>query len=148
MHDEILEMLETWDEQEWDEGLGHVLFKALREWGADVDGALDRFLDDDALYAKCVLRFSQDDVFLRFEKSLEDGNFHKAFEAIHSMKGTCAILNLYPLGKPVKEVTEFLRVQQLPPRELMDEYHQLLSDYRSLVEKQVEIRLEQRKLEQ
>lgn len=69
------------------------LWKAMDECGADKNTLSERFVNDIALYYSCMADFLKDEAFDRLRKALEEGDYQKAFEAAHSLKGTSG--NIY-----------------------------------------------------
>ena len=94
----------------------------LRAWGADVDEALPRCLNNEAFYLKLVTKAVQEPSFDRLREAIEAGNLDKAFDQAHALKGVTGTLALTPIDKPVREITELLR-----SRTVMD-YQPLLSE--------------------
>ena len=81
----------------------------LRTWGANVDEALVRCLNNEAFYLKLTDKAIRDPNFERLAEALSAGNLDKAFESAHALKGITANLALTPILKPVSEMTELLR---------------------------------------
>ena len=81
----------------------------LRTWGANVDEALVRCLNNEAFYMKLTDKAIRDPNFERLAEALSAGNLDKAFESAHALKGITANLALTPILKPVSEMTELLR---------------------------------------
>lgn len=67
----------------------------LERAGIDVADALARFMDNEALMLKFLLRFPEDKNFSQLEQALADGDATRAFEAAHTLKGVA--------GKPVHD---------------------------------------------
>jgi HPt (histidine-containing phosphotransfer) domain-containing protein len=82
---------------------------ALKDWGADVDEALVRCLNNENFYLMLVQKAVQDQNFDRLPEAVATGDLEKAFEAAHALKGVMANLALTPILKPVQEITELLR---------------------------------------
>jgi len=82
---------------------------SLKNWGADVDEALIRCLNNEAFYLKLVGKTLEDPSFSRLPEAVRAGDLAKAFEAAHALKGVLANLALTPLLQPVQEITELLR---------------------------------------
>ncbi len=82
---------------------------ALRAWGADVDEALVRCLNNEAFYMRLVQKAVQDPAFERLPEAVAAGDLDKAFDAAHALKGVMANLALTPICRPVQEITELLR---------------------------------------
>ena len=82
---------------------------ALREWGANVDEAMERCLNNEAFYLRLVGKAMEDPGFERLEEAVHAGDLEKAFDAAHALKGVTANLALTPILTPVQEITELLR---------------------------------------
>ena len=98
---------------------------ALRAWGADVDEALARCLNNESFYLMLVQKSVKDPNFDRLPEAVAAGDLDKAFEAAHALKGVMANLALAPICKPVQEITELLRSRAAT------DYAPLLSEIRS-----------------
>ena len=83
----------------------------LRAWGADVDEAMARCLNNEAFYLRLVDKGLQDPSFDRLKEAIAAGDLDKAFEAAHALKGVLANLALTPILDPVREITELLRAR-------------------------------------
>ena len=81
----------------------------LDAYGADVDGALDRFLGDEELYAECLETFAADEGFAALGLALKEADTKRAFETAHMLKGVSANLGLTPMTEAVCAVVEPLR---------------------------------------
>ncbi|MEG2038015.1 MAG: Hpt domain-containing protein [Ruthenibacterium sp.] len=85
------------------------LLENLRLYGADVSGALERFVDDEQLYADCLRLFMADDCFASLQSALECGDESAAFESAHTLKGVAGNLGLTPLYQSLCTLVEVLR---------------------------------------
>ena len=94
----------------------------LRAWGADVDEALPRCLNNEGFYLKLVGKAVEEPAFDRLREAVEAGNLAAAFDQAHALKGVTGNLALTPIDKPVREMTEHLRAR----REM--DYQPLLSE--------------------
>ena len=81
----------------------------LRGWGANVNEALERCLNNEAFYLRLVDKALQDPNFDRLKDAVGSGDLDKAFDAAHALKGVLANLALVPVLTPVREMTELLR---------------------------------------
>jgi len=81
-----------------------MLLESLKNWGADVSGALERFSGDETLYLECLSLFVADDHFSALAKSLATKNYNEAFEHIHSIKGVAGNMGLNPMYKAACEL--------------------------------------------
>lgn len=85
------------------------LIEEIRAYGADVDGALERFLDDEDLYEKCLLTFVDDESFAGLKEALDGKDYEQAFNCAHTLKGVAANLGLTPLYEAIVGIVEPLR---------------------------------------
>jgi HPt (histidine-containing phosphotransfer) domain-containing protein len=109
-----------------DEEEGQMLsIEAMRGWGANVDEALVRCLNNENFYLMLVQKAVQDQNFDRLPEAVAAGDLDKAFDAAHALKGVTANLALTPILKPVQEITELLRGRT------ETDYAPLLSEIRS-----------------
>ena len=83
----------------------------LREWGANVDEALVRCLNNESFYLMLVNKAMKDNPVGQLKEAVEAGDLDKGFEIAHSLKGVMANLALTPICKPVNEITELLRAR-------------------------------------
>lgn len=83
--------------------------RVLIENGADVEGTLHRFMGNEALFQKFLLKFKDDTNYAGLTESLDSGNYEEAFKYAHTLKGVSANLGLDPIGRPVSALTELLR---------------------------------------
>ncbi len=81
----------------------------LRAWGANVDEALVRCLNNESFYLMLVNKAMQDASFDKLQAAVEAGDLATGFEIAHSLKGVTANLALMPIYKPVEQITELLR---------------------------------------
>ena len=89
-----------------------ILMKRLDEYGADVEGAMARFLNDEELYESCFASFLKDEVFFRLSEALECGDYERAFEAAHTLKGVAGNMGLTPMYCAVCAIVEPLRKKE------------------------------------
>lgn len=83
----------------------------LRAYGANVDEGLARCVGNEALYLRLVGTVQVETGFDTLQKAIEDKRLKDAFEAAHSLKGVLGNLAITPLYEPMREITEFLRVE-------------------------------------
>lgn len=82
----------------------------LRESGIEIDGMLERFMDNEAMIQRFMLKFLDDQNMIKLQEALESGDTDTAFRAAHTLKGLCRNLSLQSLDKVSSEITELLRV--------------------------------------
>lgn len=81
----------------------------LRAHGADMNGAMNRLVGDEELYAVCLGLFLEDPAFAALGAALNAGDDAAAFEAAHSLKGVAGNLGLTRLYQLSGELVEPLR---------------------------------------
>ncbi|MEG1782935.1 MAG: Hpt domain-containing protein, partial [Oscillospiraceae bacterium] len=102
----------------------------LREYGADVSGAMERFLNDEDLYKVCYDVLLQDEAFENLGEALKEQNYEVAFECAHTLKGVIGNMGLSPIYKVVCGIVEDLRQKEV--KGLNDSYKELMSQLEEL----------------
>ena len=83
--------------------------ESLRGWGANVDEAMVRCLNNEAFYLKLVDKAMRDAPFDKRREAVEAGDLDNGFSFAHAIKGVAANLALTPICKPIEQITELLR---------------------------------------
>ncbi len=83
--------------------------KILTEAGIEPDSAIERFMGNEGLYFKYLLRFTGDENYRRLCEAIDAGDCKSAFEASHTLKGVCGNLSLTGMEKIVRDQVEYLR---------------------------------------
>ena len=107
-----------------------MIFQTLEEWGCDVEGALDRFLDDKELYVTCLRTVVEDANFAKLGSALDEQNVSQAFDYAHTLKGVFANLGLTPMFVIVETIVEPLRAGS--GKNLEEPYEHLLASNEKL----------------
>ncbi|MEG2660329.1 MAG: Hpt domain-containing protein [Oscillospiraceae bacterium] len=81
----------------------------LKGYGADVDGAMGRFLDDVDLYKSCFASFLNDEAFQKLGSAILNSDYEKAFEYAHTLKGVTGNMGLTPLYNTICTTVDVLR---------------------------------------
>lgn len=81
----------------------------LRDFGVDMDTAMQRCVNNEALFIKLAKKIPDMKQFDELKEALNNKDLDKAFELAHALKGIIANLAITPLEKPVAEMTELLR---------------------------------------
>ncbi len=84
--------------------------ETLYEMGADVPGALNRFIDNAELYKKFLRKFPEDGSFPGLMANLSEDKVKDAFYFAHTLKGVAANLGFVNLTDVLHPVVEDLRV--------------------------------------
>ncbi|MEF9920142.1 MAG: Hpt domain-containing protein [Erysipelotrichaceae bacterium] len=108
------------------------LMKQLKNYGADIDGIMNRFLEDEALYESCFKTFLKDDSFVKLGEAIEELNYEQAFEYAHTLKGVSGNMGLIPLYDYVCRIVEELRAKEYETLE--SDYHEMMKQYKRLEE--------------
>lgn len=85
----------------------------LTEAGIQVETALGRFMGNEALFLKFLLRFPADPSYSQLREALQQEDLQQAFTAAHTLKGTAGNLSLEELYHPVSLAVEDLRAGNL-----------------------------------
>lgn len=96
----------------------------LKKWGCDIDGAMERFMEDEEFYISCLDLIVSDENFDKLGKALKDKNYTAAFDCAHALKGVVANMGLTPLYDTVVKIVEPLRSGQAD--KLLPSYKKLL----------------------
>lgn len=109
--------------------------KLLEENGFDVVGTMKRFLNNDALYMKCLKKFLDDESFVKLKSAYESGNCEEAFKAAHTMKGFVSNLGINRLYDAINPMVEKLRIGNLDIAEELKIAEELYHNAYELIEK-------------
>lgn len=102
------------------------LLDRCREYGADVEGTMERLMDDEELFEMCMMQFSQDEGFAGLKGAIESKDYKAAFEYAHALKGVAGNLGLTPLFNAISEMVEALRIDDYSHVE--DQYAQIVKE--------------------
>lgn len=88
------------------------LIKRLEEYGCDMEGTMERFLDDKKMYFICLNQMLEDPAFEELGKALSEKQIEAAFDYAHTLKGVLANMGIIPIYNIVIQIVEPLRVGQ------------------------------------
>lgn len=100
------------------------LIEKLSAYGGDMEGTLDRFVGDAALYETCFATFLTDEAFPDLGAALDASNYEKAFEYAHTLKGVTGNMGLTPLYRVICQIVEDLRARHVD--HLQEHYAEVL----------------------
>lgn len=83
--------------------------KQLLECGADIETTVKRFMGNEALYEKFVMKFLDDKNCEGIKANLEKGDYKEVFNCAHALKGVSANLGLDPITAIAAELCDLLR---------------------------------------
>lgn len=69
-------------------------FTLLKQAGMNTDTAIERFMGNEALYAKMLKKFLDDKTFESLVAAVAEGSGTPALEASHTLKGLCGNLSI------------------------------------------------------
>ena len=81
----------------------------LESLGVDLEETLERFVDNEELYLRCLGKLLQDKNYNGMFEAISAKNASAAFDAAHALKGVTANLGLNRLYLEMKEITEVFR---------------------------------------
>ena len=85
---------------------------ALKEAGADSDGALRRLSGNISLYQKILRMFPQDETYKQIEPALQANDWAALLAAAHTLKGVAGNLGLIPLSNACSDTVTLLRAER------------------------------------
>lgn len=83
--------------------------KKLEAAGVETSSALERFMNNDALFEKYLKKFTTNPTYAQLKDALEKKDCKACFEATHALKGNTGTLSLMPLYKLFCEQTDYFR---------------------------------------
>lgn len=101
-----------------------MLLEELRNWGCDVEGALERFVGDEDLYKMCLNTVLEDKSFAGLGEALNAEQVKEAFDCAHTLKGVLANMGLTPMFDITVQIVEPLRAGEVAG--LLPIYEELL----------------------
>lgn len=104
----------------------------LRNWGCDIDGAFERFLNDGDLYDECLMMFVEDENIDALKDHINDKDQQVPFVIVHTLKGVTGNLGLTPLYESLVILCENLRNNKYDPKSGI--YERVQSDLDKFVE--------------
>lgn len=107
-----------------------ILIEQLQTYGADIKGAMSRFLDDEELYDSCFTAFLEDPCFAQLGQALEKKDDQEAFDAAHTLKGVAGNMGLTPMYEAISDLVESLRKEE--HSHLQEQYTQIIAQYHVL----------------
>jgi len=78
----------------------------LTSLGVDIEPTLERFVENEALYFKCLRTFVSNHDYPDLLSAIECGDVNMCFDAAHALKGVTANLGFNNLYEQIKIITE------------------------------------------
>ncbi len=114
--------------------------KTLEENGIDVDTVLKRFLGNEAMFMKFIIKFLDDKSYEGVIENIEKRDYEEAFKSAHSLKGVTANLGIEPIRAVAAQITDMLRnkpaeeVDVLQLDECKNKLQEAYDSFRKIVE--------------
>lgn len=86
--------------------------KQLVANGADVETTINRFMGNEGLYVKFLMKFQDDKNYESIQEHIAAGQYGDAFNDAHTLKGVSANLGLNPIYEGASRLVELLRGKQ------------------------------------
>ncbi len=86
-----------------------VIKDKLLSVGIEVDEALERMMNNEAIYFKFLKKFIEDENFEQLQMCLSVKDYENAFRYVHTLKGLTGNLSINSIYRCTQELTEILR---------------------------------------
>ncbi len=103
----------------------------LTDAGVDVDGVLQRFMNNEALAERFLKKFPDDATFGKLEEAIDAGDYEEAFKEVHTLKGVAGNLGLTRLFACASDMTEKLRRNETDTAR--DDFKEMKAVYNALI---------------
>lgn len=100
----------------WRRGKGMVVImdkEELMKFGIDYDQGIKRFMGNEELFKKFLIKFKNDNSYSRLMKALKEDNCQEAYNEAHTLKGVAANLSMINLLEIVSEMSKILHDGEL-----------------------------------
>ena len=108
------------------------LKQELCSWGIDWPDVSARFMGNDDLVIKFMLKFADDHSMEELTGALAEGDTENAFKAIHTLKGVAGNLGMNVIHDDVYTLTEILRAGAMDGAK--EKYDRIKTKYDELIE--------------
>jgi HPt (histidine-containing phosphotransfer) domain-containing protein len=105
--------------------------KALEAAGVSYEIGLERFMGNEALYEKFLIKFLSDSSYPTFIESMKKGDMKQAERAVHTLKGTAGNLSIDPLFCSADVVVKAIR-SKAPDDRIQELCKNLHKDYHAI----------------
>lgn len=104
--------------------------RQLLACGVELNTTLERFMNNEDLYDKFLVKFLDDKNFYELKKNIESKNYEDAFANAHTLKGVAANLGLGSLYDILVDMVEELRDNSYDAKN--NKFKQLEDNYNEL----------------
>jgi len=85
------------------------MLQKIKALGANTDDGLKRFMNNSALYEKCLKKYTAEAEKCNMLDEIKSGDFENAVKSAHTMKGVASNLSLTPLYDLYSEIVLRIR---------------------------------------
>lgn len=103
------------------------LIASLEEYGVNLAETMERFLNNEEFYVKCLKMMIADPQFVELGSALRIADYDQAFRLTHALKGVVSNMGLTPLHMAIHEMVESLRHQDYS--QIDAEYQEIMNQY-------------------
>ncbi len=101
----------------------------------DIEDAMDRFLNNKAMYEKFLFKFLDEERFEKLKIEIDKKDAQRAFEEAHNIKGVVSNLSLKKMSDFINPIVESLRIGELPEDSAIEQLKVIYDDTRAVIEK-------------
>lgn len=102
--------------------------------GFDVEGAMKRFMNNEALYLKCLKKMLNDTNIKEMREAYDHGDCENAFKAAHSIKGFVSNLGIETLHQQIHPIVEAFREGNMPENGEIAQFEEAYQSVYQLIE--------------
>lgn len=104
----------------------------LTDAGVDLERTLYRFLNNEPMYEKFLMRFPQDENYIQLEQAIQNGDMRDMERPAHTLKGVSANLGLDSLASLLNQMVMRIRRGEDTPETLMPLFQEIQAEYQKL----------------
>lgn len=90
-----------------------MLMDKLRKAGVDVNGTLERFMNNEPIYEKFLKKFLADTNYSQLEKTIGERDYTEALKYAHTLKGVSGNLGLTEIFSITEKMVAMIRNNDL-----------------------------------
>lgn len=102
------------------------IIDSLIQWGCDIPGAMERFLNDKGFYCTNLHSVPEETAFADLGSAIDKKDTTAAFAKAHELKGVLANLGLTPMYQTCCQIVEPLRAGKMT--DVPENYQKLMSE--------------------
>lgn len=110
----------------------NILLNELETWGADIAGALERFMDNEELYLKFIKKFQSGTDIEDLTKAVSESDWENSLHIAHTLKGVTGNFGFTKLYQGFSEIVDDIRAETYTG--ISEKYEQVKKDYQDVCE--------------